>query len=900
MNSDHCSKSCKGSFASIASNASSSSMLTSAGELYQAGLVNNSVQPSYLNQQIEKYVSGKVVDVVQTECSTFVLTSEGRVYEYNHNESGCETPLREIFFPIDCSEDPVVSLSAGRKHIVMLTASKKAYGYGDNSKYQLVPAGECWYSHAVRIDLSSSVKIGDCPTGDCPFVNDGVFTSPSHPDIPDESCGSVSIANATPLNGTYTASFPILIDGNITACTEITFLATAVPQGASVNACGSEMNYTVSQCVNSVVLDSSDICYVSGNTVVNATIVSTPLSTMTCFTITGSSCNKPCSSISLCETQNVDVSLGTFNLNNNSTFTIINAPSSLPMHFKGKLCVSESSCPKPVVSQPCVVKVSAGGDSTALADDKGRVFVLGDVSSVRDNSYISRNNKLYSLLSKTDGTVKFSANELQCGNDVNNKNCVCPNRCVGTCNKLDLSKFEVELKLDSCPKLNVCDFLKKLNESNEPRCDNTCEPCDNTIYVKYQDECDMPNLIIASRDAVSRALGYFNNPITGYKLEDLASALESCDKNKIANFVCNFNFCSGRVDFSNSGYSVDCGSELDISKFLVLKRNDRDKYNLVYVDVKTSPQAIQFVHEAPNHFNVKYSVPAYKTPAHCRSDYPQVNVFSLVFGGVIPAVERNNYRAVLANHSFRHSIEFKNPINNKLLNTYVKGGDYICIEKYDSCHVKLMSTFDVPSVYCLNKRVLDLAVGDRSVYVVATNVSCPNEVYVLGNNCFGQLGLCNNLSTLCMRKVNRCYFDCNVSRVFASSHAVAFLTSSGRVYVSGHLEGVVDCNCPKPLECCVDRVSKVSLNKNNLMVLTHDGNVHGVGSNQYGQLGTSCKEVSCSKLNVVACPKENPCAVKCEKPKKSCCSSCSNGKACESKHEHPSKHVKQVYRRSKF
>lgn len=744
MNSDHCSKSCKGSFASIASNASSSSMLTSAGELYQAGLVNNSVQPSYLNQQIEKYVSGKVVDVVQTECSTFVLTSEGRVYEYNPNESGCETPLREIFFPIDCSEDPVVSLSAGRKHIVMLTASKKAYGYGDNSKYQLVPAGECWYSHAVRIDLSSSIKIGDCPTGDCPFVNNGVFTSPTEPVLP-------------------------------------------------------------------------------------------------------------------------------------------------------------SDCEKDKVHQPCVVKVSAGGDSTALADDKGRVFVLGDVSSVRDNSYISRNNKLYSLLSRTDGTVKFSANELQCGNDVNNKNCVCPNRCVGTCNKLDLSKFEVELKLDSCPKLNVCEFLKKLNESNEPRCDNTCEPCDNTIYVKYEDECDMPNLIIASRDAVSRALAYFNDPITGYQLNDLASYLSSGDKDKIANFICNFDFCNGRIDFSNSGYSVNCGSDYDVSKFLVLKRNgDCDKYNLVYVDVKTSPQAIQFVHEAPNHFNVKYSVPAYKTPAHCRSDYPQVNVHSLVFGGVIPAVERNNYRAVLANHSFRHSIEFKNPINNKLLNTYVKGGDYICIEKYDSCHLKLMATFDVPSVYCLNKRVLDLAVGDRSVYVVATNVSCPNEVYVLGNNCFGQLGLCNNLSTLCMRKVNRCYFDCNVSRVFASSHAVAFLTSSGRVYVSGHLEGVVDCNCPKPLECCVDRVSKVSLNKNNLMVLTHDGNVHGVGSNQYGQLGTSCKEVSCSKLNVVACPKENPCAVKCEKPKKSCCSSCSDGKACESKHEHPSKHVKQVYRRSKF
>ncbi len=857
------------SLSSITSNNNSTSVLTDNGDIYSAGIINNELLTHFDNQNISTYVNSKIIDIAQGDERLYILTADGSVYEYNTNEYGCKQPMREIYFPNEHENDVVTHISAGRKHVIMLTKSFKAYGYGDNSSYQIVPMGEAYYKYAVPIELHNYIKVDNCPSDCSEYVFEGLGNIVTTPIIPTENdCCNVCIGIATPLIGCSNQTVPISI-GNITnMCAEIEFCVQYNPSSVQMfKSCGNEIAYTYTASSTNITITNSTITYYNGSTCDIVNIGTNINVDSQCIRINGTSnVSTNCGKVDI-ETSIPVYLFETTDIGNNVT---ILSNISFEIMLNGSLCYN---CPPCIVEnkvkQPNVLKVAAGGDASALVDDKGKLYILGDLISVRNNEAISKNQCLDDLLSKTHGKVSFPATELECNNKPNNRNCICvKENCGGrVCNKMDLSRFKVELSLfpdqsnQSTPQLNVCDFMTKLQQCSEPKCNNTCEPCDNTVYVKFgsiEPQIPAPTaaLIISTRDAVSKALGYFNQTITSFQLDDLASYLASSSSNNIANFISDFDFTDSSINFSQNGFSVNCENDyLSIDKFLVLGSPDATRYVLLYVDVETGPQTIKFITDA-KFFNIHYSVPFYISPL-TNTEYPQQSIATLVYGGVIPSVERNNYRTVLGNYGFKNSVNYKNPISNYLLGTYIKGGDYVNID-FDFKQNIFMATYDVPTMYCLNKRVIDLKVGNKSFYVLTNSPSCPNELYVVGNNCYGQLGLCNNISTLCIKKINRCYFDCNVVKVYASNNNSAFLTASGNAYTAGNVDNVISSNCPqKVYNCPTNKICGIALSNFNIVFLTNNNTIFGLGSNHYGQLGlghtrkvNECHETYCDEKHI--------------------------------------------------
>lgn len=834
------------SLASITSNNNSTCVLTDNGDIYSSGIINNELLTNFDNQNISSYVDSKIIDIVQGDENLYILTIEGSVYEYNYQCKG----MKEIYFPSEHDNDMVSHISAGKKHVIMLTKSNKAYGYGDNSSYQIVPMGEAYYKHVVQIDLNNYIKIDNCNTDCSNYIFDGTINIDETPPIPKDNDCCVCIGMASPLYGCVSQSVPINI-GNITnVCAEVEFCIEYIPSTVQISgSCGNEILYTYTASSTNIIVSNNTITYYNGSTCDTVLIGGSIAVPTECIKITGtSSITSNCGKINISTELPITILESTEIGSNVSILSNI----SFDIVLNGSVCYNCPPCIEEKIKQPRILKISAGGCSSVLVDDKGKLYVLGDLLSVRNNEELFKNQCLDNLLSKTNGKIIFPASELNC-NKTNKISKYCHDR-DNNCNKMDLSRFKVELSLfpeQSCSKLNVCDVMTKLKECSDVNCNSSCESCDNTVYIKL--DMEGINIIISTRNAVSKALGYFNSTITSFQLDDLASYLSSSNASNIANFIEDFDFVNSGINFNYNGFSIDCGKYLEIDKFLVLGNPNPLGYVLLYVDVESGPQIIKFINDA-KFINIEYNVELYNSPL-TETEYPQKIIHSLIYGDIIPSVERNNYRTILGNYGFKNITKYKNPINNYLIGTYIKGGDYVSISSSSN---RLMATYDFPTMYCLNKRIIDLAVGNKSIYILTSSPTCPNELYVVGNNCYGQLGLCNNINTLCIKKVNRCYFDCNVVKVYASSNNAGFLTSKGTAYTAGSIDNIISSNCPqKVYNCPTNKIHDMTLSSYNILFLTNNNTIFGIGSNHYGQLGlghvnkvSECHETYCDKKHV--------------------------------------------------
>lgn len=874
---------------SVSGNDDTTTILTNNGEIYSAGMIDHKIQSSFQLQNLSSYLTSPIMDIVKTEKHTFILTQDGSVYEFNDK-------ISEIYLTVSNNNDPVVSISAGKDHIIMLTKNNKVFGYGDNSKYQLVPSGECYYNHAIQLELNEYINITNvnCPD-DC-YVNNGLLINPNSSITPsqcnvecDVDCGTICSGMVQSLTSNYIATLPIqLINelGETIICHPIEIDISLLASSVSVSKdCSNNLTYTILGASN-VYIPSTNIMYASnsGNSITCnlVTTNNTLIGNNQQILITGNTLvPNQCGKINITSNLSFDLESGKQIIYSDQTVTVVVNFSELSINLplSGVLCVNCPPCnkpiPNPVIPQPKIVKVSAGGYSSVLVDDKNRIYTMGDISSVRQNKNLV-NNCLNDLLENTYGTIKAPANQL----------------CNTTCSngKMDLSKINVELSLfpsvnitpeiNATPQssLNVCEFLNKLKDCNASNCNDICNACDNTIYIRNNRRLCM---VLSSRKAVLKGLSYLKSINCNSSIDDLYLLLTSNNASCISNTV-NINMSSDRVQIDQNEYFIN-GVSYPIDMFLILCdssiRATLTGYDLMYINVEKSPQAIQFVSTAKC-FNIVYSSPTY-TSINSGCDYPQISVYSMIYGDVLPSVERNNYRSILGNYGFKHSYNYKNPITNKLYGTYLQGGDYIDMVIPNN---NLMVSYDLPTVYNLNKRVQDIAITNQSLYVVvSTMISCPNEVYVLGNNCLGQLGLCNNFNTLCFKKINNCKTDSHIIKVFAGENAVAMITFNGFVYMAGILEGVINSTCLTYYDCaCSIKPTKIILTKYNMIQLVSTQSVYGVGLNQLGQLGTgnTCKVCKCVLLDSTlrTCPKvcttpysqpkcHQPCSVPCSQPK---------------------------------
>lgn len=934
----------------VACNENTTAVLSSKGQVHLAGIVKNKIQAHFEDSNLDRYVDGKILKVALTEDKLFVLNEGGKVYEYDPNYNGCDTPLREIPLPSDCDSDPVVDIQTGRAHLLMLTKSKQAYGYGDNSQYQIVPAGDCKYDSAQKIHLGDFIKM-KCE--DKKF--EGVVnmqTVPVKPVIKDcKPAGCV----ATPGTGYYgTIDSVILSDEGSPpkyACADLDYSATTSFFGSATDSCGLiTVSGSIGICVapkagQTVCLvdgtgtqavpvdgffgisqgfslgDGSDGTLIYGPVPINVQLTKAELSaTGNCFEIS-------LEQLGLSSESFTDLSLqqGITIRNSQATPNAVVAgstPYPLNIDFTSVyLNVSCVECKPVTIPEPssvCITKISAGYDISALVDDKGRVFTLGNLHTVRENEYLFDRPCLDSLLGQAGATLEFPADQLACKVGKNNENCVCREDCRDA-KQFDLSKAKVTLspflnlnteQTQNCGECyetnpvvstNICKYLEELKKCNETEyCYNTCEPCDNTVYLKLKSTFNSP-LAIVNEKSICKVLSYFQDSISNVDLFDLGKILANSAYEGVLYKSVVFDPVSSRIDYDNNGYVVDCVDfPIDLVLLLIppevqLSIIENFKFHAINVDISQGLRSLQFTEE--KFANIKFDLPCSKT-SFFEGTYIQAPFFFLSFSDVLTPQVRGNLREALGRFSFRHCPEFKRPISNRIFGTYIKGGDCVLIGSSDDPVITHQGTADLPLAFCLAKRVNDIAVGDRSIHAVVDCSPCPKEVYAIGNNCYGQLGLCNSYSTLCFKKVNRCLFDCSVSKVFAGQRVTAYVTASGKTYLSGQFSCVVKSDKPVEYKGVYD-AKKISISKFNMFFLTKCYDLWGLGDNQFGQIGTgsTCK-VSCPKKikicgyecsSVCAPCRPTPswkCESSCSSKKsksKACCSSCAKGSTCSGK-----------------
>jgi len=228
--------------------------------------------------------------------------------------------------------------------------------------------------------------------------------------------------------------------------------------------------------------------------------------------------------------------------------------------------------------------------------------------------------------------------------------------------------------------------------------------------------------------------------------------------------------------------------------------------------------------------------------------------FALNFGCILDPVELTNFKLALGLGCGFPGPCYRNPINNKLVSAYLRGGDRVRFTLTTGSGLPCTSllptnrfpiTPDIPTIFNLRRRVLDVAVGDRNFSVLVGSVACPNEVLAIGENCYGELGTNCNETLLCFRKINRCFFDCQVERIFAGKHVTLYGTQSYRVYSAGSWKCLGNSNIPVcvPSICQSWKIINISVAKNHLVLLGKDGCIFGFGDNSLGELGlchTNC------------------------------------------------------------
>jgi hypothetical protein len=898
-------------------NSQTSSVVSSGGSLFQAGLVENSPTCHFNNVSINPALVGKIVDSKATENALYVLSANGSVFEYRYNQSNpnCVPNVSEVYSPEVCHGDKAVSISTGYSHCVLLTENNKAYGVGNNENYQIVPQGQCNYNVAVEI-LVTDVNVHDNSCA-CKFQgNLNILEKPVIPSknncsntcvqdtVRDVVVGSLSVPGVIvniPGTGSVTGTLSIPVYGSYsyvgvlcvgsdgkTLNGTVNFQLTALYiKGGCVT---TTLKPAVSAAIPVTVVFNADIPLINlpvSQSILVSQQCGTPLNAT--FTVTGLNATAANDRLII----NSNVPLGNAIILNSTTLTLQTSPVQIPdavQVFPLTLscptsCVCEETKCGPCLPQPCWKSVYAGSNITVLVDECKRLYILGSLWEIRNNKKLLQRNCLEDIINRNATELLIPADQINCGRNVNNGCCAGgPQQCT----QLDLSRFGVKLSLggqDGCGcagSSNVCDILSALQKcNNRPYCNNTCEPCDPYIYLNVTDPCcgtTVVNkiLLVNSKSAaktVSLVDNNWNSPLSNNTVEVNVTT-------------------SSIIEWDYNHYCIDdTDVSLDNNVSLVLNDDPSGVTVTLFVDV-AQQGGIRF--NSCDDGNIEFVLGA---------DEPGVHYYVLNYGGPLDPVDITNVKLSLDLYPGFQNPRFKNPLTAKLTNTYLRGGDVVCFKHLGSGQLKLTVTPDVPTVFKLGRKVLDVAIGYNNLSVLVGGLNCPNEIYAIGNNCFGQLGLGSFETPLCWQKVNRCLFNwnCEVRAIFAGPTVTFYVTDSSMVFASGQWKNLVNCNEPTYLPCICQSwmVSEIAVSDTHILVLGN-GCLFGTGDNTLGELGVDHMNCVPKFVPIAFMPKhsnyfdrreQHPMERRALQYGKgvggACCASCANGGQCESKRCEP-------------
>ncbi|MEM0354068.1 MAG: hypothetical protein QXW79_00665 [Thermoplasmata archaeon] len=879
----------------IATNETTTAVTTNGGNVYQTGLISGKIRSMFKEIMGNESMIGRILDVKATNEKLYMLTASGSVFEYAYNDE-CNSIVREIYSPAACCGDKAVKIRTGRAHVVILTEKNKVWGAGSNSEYQLVPQGQCKYDTAVEI-IVTDTNVHD---NNCCNAFTGVFNELECPVIPTEECSTcnkvtcikdnlcdtlVGYLNVrdivlTPPGFKGVLSIPVFgdisyfgflcIDSNNCASGTLTYKITKLyikcgcgiakfTYGDALGCHIYEVNVSITK---EMTLFMANPCHHSKDDLCPSTASVPPISGTTQIYGKCGSCTTvdiniggilPTPHVSLnqnCDTllftlENVTTTLNVLcngkitGLNND--VTVLDVSLDVPI----KCC--EPCCPpksETVLPQPCWVNVSAGHDVTALVDSCNRIYVLGSFHNVRSNKDLLNRSCLEELLGKVNTSISFPASQLNCSEySFKDECCKCP-KCRGKTFKTDLSKFGVHLSFppqDECDDktLNACEFLRAIKRCNEMEpCDLACTPCDGYVYLNVEGKCVC-------------SCGTQNAPHIG--------SVTLFNKKSVCKLVSQgvpdiFNMSvttSSTVEFDMNKYCVD-NLDIPLEKIIKLSFCTKGPNVNLYVDI-SRPGGVKFVAEGKK-CNVEFTVNA----------STQTHQFILNYGTILDPVELTNLKFALSLDSFFPCPKFKNPFDTKITNTYLKGGDCVRFVLTNPQTIRQAVTADIPTVFRPNRRVIDIAIGNNNLSVLVGGLACPNEVLVIGSNCYGELGIGSRESIICWKQLNRCIFDCQVIALFAGHNVTFYVTQSYRVYASGQWKRLVNSKNPEIVKsiCQNWKIKHISISKNHIVLLGNDGCIFGLGDNSLGELGLCHLECVPSPSPLVFFYKLNNCVAK--------------------------------------
>ncbi len=855
-------------------NEKTTSVVTNGGNVYQTGFIGGKIHNTFSEIIANENIVGRIVDAKATDDRIYLLNASGSVFEYNFNADTCSPIIREVYSPASCGlGDNAISISAGRAHLLILTKTGKIWGVGDNSQYQLIPQGQCRYDVATEIIITDTnlhdnnccaTFVGTYNELDCPIIPSCEPECNNIACVKKNSCeaflgylniGKVNLTSScgkkcycgtlsVPVYGDLNYVGFLCVDKDGCASGSVTYSITRI-----YIKCGCLLaKFTTKDCNGNCKIRDLNISSTTEILIFEATICHNNKSDLcsqnqnTPITGTGQvfgkcgSCvivNIDIPSDIILPNVNADPMCSTVLLDLNSCKTSLTVLCDgaftgldyefvdIGLDFDVSLkCEPVKQVKKQVeLPQPCWTAIYAGFDTSVLVDNCNRIYVLGSIHEIRSNKDLLKKSCLEELLNKTNASISFPADQLNCAGNttVRNNNCKCQ-KCKDKQFKTDLTKFGIHLNFpnsNECDKqMNVCDFLSSLKQCNEKvGCDSTCEPCDSYIYLNISGDCGCPCGAPSSSPIGSVTL--FNRRSI-CKLVSQGCPDVTClpaDVNTI-------------VEFDLNRYCIDT-TDVALDKIVKLDFCVEGPNVNVYIDID-QPGGIKLISNGKK-CNVEFTINA----------STQTHQYILNYGSILDPVELTNLKYALSLDSFYPCPKYKNPFDTKITNTYLKGGDHVRFVTSNPKNIRQAITADLPTVFRLNRRIVDIGVGFNNLSVLVGGLACPNEIYAIGQNCFGELGLGNNETILCFKQVNRCIFDCQVNSIFSGNHVTFYITQSHNVYAAGQWKLFVNSNTPVPVKsiCKTWKINSIDVANNHIVFGSSDGCIFGLGDNSLGELG---------------------------------------------------------------